>query len=55
MASFNELFTSIPLPQTFPNLPSPIVVVPVDIWLKEAVKELVLIEVEWQSTDATAQ
>ena len=57
-ASFDintELFSPIPLLQTFPNLPSPIAVVPVDIWLKEAVKELVLIEVEWQSTDTAAQ
>ena len=40
---------------TFRNAIDPIVVVPVDIWLKEVVKELVLVEVEWQSTDATAQ
>ena len=40
---------------TFRNVIDPIVVVPVDIWLKEAVNELVLVEVEWQSTDATAQ
>jgi len=38
----------------FPDLPSPAVVIPVDIWFREAVKELVTIEGERQPTDNTA-
>ena len=39
------------LAQTFPDLPPFSTPLPVDIWYRDAVKELVLIEGEWQLTD----